>query len=234
MAITSADIAEAAALAAFLADRAEALGRRVGLPVTTALTTDDNTLAGTVTLDFSRVRDPSITLPGALARLAAELVALAAGVDCTISASTAGATLTLGGSVVVATPAPDPEGPPPVPTDLTATAVSDTAIRLAWVTPNDNTIDISTERSLDGVTWAGLGLVNSTVLAVLDTSLTPETEYHYRVRAGNGAGYSAYTDPVSATTQATRPRRAYGPCASALPSRPRRRTTPTSSTPARR
>jgi hypothetical protein len=121
----------------------------------------------------------------------------AAGFDLVIAASAAHPTALAEAAVTVESL------PPPAPTNLTATAVSSTAIRLTWTTPNDNTVDISTERSLDGVTWAGLGLVNSTVLAVQDTSLTPETEYHYRVRARNGAGDSAYTDPVSATTQAT-------------------------------
>jgi hypothetical protein len=99
-------------------------------------------------------------------------------------------------------PWPYPLDAPPVPTNLTATVLSSTAIRLTWGTPNDSGVDVSVERSLDGATWASLGLVNSTVLAVLDTALTPETAYRYRVRARNGAGYSAYTDPVSATTQA--------------------------------
>jgi hypothetical protein len=125
--------------------------------------------------------------------------------------------------------APPSGGVPLSPTNLVATAVSDTVIRLTWVTPNDNTIDVSVERSLDNVTWTSLGSVNSVVLAVLDTSLTPETEYHYRLHAHNQAGYSAYTNSVSATTEATP-----SPNASELPSRSGRRIILTSSMPPRR
>lgn len=91
--------------------------------------------------------------------------------------------------------------PPPAPTDLTATALSSTAIRLTWTT-GGGTADWAIERSLDGATWTQIGTVPGGATEATDNTLAPETAYHFRVRAFNSAGYSAYSNTASATTRA--------------------------------
>jgi fibronectin type 3 domain-containing protein len=92
---------------------------------------------------------------------------------------------------------------PGVPTGLSATANSDTAIALTWTAVSGAT-HYDVERSLDnGASWSAAGTIATA--SFTDTGLTPSTTYTYHVRAGNGTGSSAYSSPASATTQAAIP-----------------------------
>ncbi|MEM1042188.1 MAG: T9SS type A sorting domain-containing protein [Bacteroidota bacterium] len=93
--------------------------------------------------------------------------------------------------------------PPVAPTGLGATAVSPTAIDLAWT---DNASDESAYEVERGASVGGPFLLLSTEAADAttygDTGLSPETESCYRVRATNPAGASAYSNVACATTPA--------------------------------
>jgi hypothetical protein len=104
MAITAADETEAAALVAYLEDRLPALGRRIGVPIVAALAADGNAVAGTLTPDAAAARDHSVTTAAALARLATEARALAAGVDGDLTITAGATALTVAATLVVATP----------------------------------------------------------------------------------------------------------------------------------
>lgn len=94
---------------------------------------------------------------------------------------------------------------PPAPTDLAATAASDTAIDLAWEAGGDGAATFAVERGEDAVTFAEIDTTAGDTTEYSDTGLDPETEYTYRVRALNQAGYSAYSDTDSATTEMAAP-----------------------------
>lgn len=94
---------------------------------------------------------------------------------------------------------------PPAPVNLAATAASDSAIDLAWEAGGDGAAAFHVERAPDGATYAEIGTTAGDTTAYADTGLDAETEYTYRVRARNQAGYSAYCAPDSATTEASGP-----------------------------
>jgi hypothetical protein len=86
------------------------------------------------------------------------------------------------------------------PRDLTATAVSYSEIDLSWNDVADES-EYRVERSPDGAgEWSPLGTTAADVTHFENVSLSPETDYYYRVVAVNDAGESVPTQPVSATT----------------------------------
>ena len=96
---------------------------------------------------------------------------------------------------------------PAPPTGLTATPAPGSptllpAVGLVWtnnaIRPGANTIVI--ERATDSSFGADRTVfsVPATVRAFTDSSVTPRTTYHYRVRAENAAAYSAWSNPVTA------------------------------------
>jgi hypothetical protein len=99
------------------------------------------------------------------------------------------------------TPAPQP---PAAPQSLTATAVSSTQINLAWADQSGNETGFKVERSTDGVSFTQVATTGANVAAYGATGLAAGTTYHFRVRAYNGDGNSAYTNSaVAATPQGT-------------------------------
>ncbi|MGW0433240.1 hypothetical protein ACWDV4_11970 [Micromonospora sp. NPDC003197] len=101
-----------------------------------------------------------------------------------------------------ATPAP-----PTALTNLTATAVAagtDAAtVELSWTEPSGSAVSGCTiQRATDPSFTAGLATfsVTSASHCFSNTGLTRGTTYYYRIRAGNAAGLSAFTAPVSVTT----------------------------------
>ncbi len=97
---------------------------------------------------------------------------------------------------------------PGAPTDLTATASSQTAINLSWTAPSDDggsaitgyRIQVSTNGSTN---WTNLvGNTNSTTTTYTHTGLAAGTTRHYRVRARNTVGWSDASIPANATTEA--------------------------------
>ena len=89
---------------------------------------------------------------------------------------------------------------PPAPTNLSATAVSSSQINLSWTDNAANESGFRIERSADGAAFTEIGVVTANVTTYADTSLSPATQYRYRVRAYNAIGPSPFTAPKSATT----------------------------------
>jgi len=93
------------------------------------------------------------------------------------------------------------EGPPPTPSGLTAAALSTSEIRVRW-----NDVDGETQfkirRSSDGVDFYALDPVFPAANATswTDAGLAAGESRHYKIRAENDAGVSAYSAAVSATT----------------------------------
>ncbi len=87
------------------------------------------------------------------------------------------------------------------PSELTATAVSDSQIDLHWIDNSDNEGEFRIERDTSpafaspvvAATWA-----DSTTFS--DVGLSPGTTYYYRVRARNATESSGYSNTATATT----------------------------------
>lgn len=89
---------------------------------------------------------------------------------------------------------------PNAPANLSAVSVSTTQINVSWVDNALNESSFQLERSLDGVSFTKLADLAANINSFQNTGLNPATTYHYRVRAINAAGASAYTNVDSATT----------------------------------
>jgi hypothetical protein len=109
--------------------------------------------------------------------------------------------------VKVEVPADQPPPPPLTPTDLVATTVDDTGIKLTW--NYDEALDLTgfrLERGDEACTEASfvqLALLPKTVREFTDTGLTAETTYCYRLQAyliGPASANSTYSATVTATT----------------------------------
>ena len=87
------------------------------------------------------------------------------------------------------------------PTELTATAVSSSGIDLTWQDNSSNEVSFHLQRRIDGTPdWGPLGMTHAGVNRIRDDFLPSGSTYHYRVRAFDGAEYSAFSNEASATT----------------------------------
>ena len=94
--------------------------------------------------------------------------------------------------------------PPAAPTNLTATALSCTQIRLTWQDNADNEDGFAIERSRNGTIFAQIGTIGANQTTFIDTvpAVTPDVRpptYWYRVRAFNDVGYSDYSNTARVT-----------------------------------
>jgi len=95
---------------------------------------------------------------------------------------------------------------PAAPGNLTATAVSNKRINLAWLDNSANEDSFIIERRKGGSTgspageYAQVGVVAANNKIFSDQNLAAGTEYFYRVRTVNGGGPSDYSNLASATT----------------------------------
>jgi fibronectin type 3 domain-containing protein len=96
---------------------------------------------------------------------------------------------------------PASAGPPAAPTNLSAAASSGTQVTLNWTDNSTNESAFLVERKTGvGGTYTQIGQTTAGVATFVDTGLATNTQYFYRVRATNAAGFSAYSNEASVTT----------------------------------
>jgi fibronectin type 3 domain-containing protein/lysophospholipase L1-like esterase len=109
---------------------------------------------------------------------------------------------------VVFTPSTSPNQPPPppaAPTNVSATALSSSDVRLTWSDVGGEA-GYRIQRAPAGTdSWATVGFASRDMLAHTDTGLTPSTSYDYRVVAASHYQDSAPSTVASVTTQAAPP-----------------------------
>jgi hypothetical protein len=93
--------------------------------------------------------------------------------------------------------------PPTAPTGLTAMAVSENQIDLAW-TNGDNATGLEVQRSVDAMSFTTIATLDPAEISYSDSGLSHSTSYTYRVMAFNSDG-SATSETDSATTNAPSP-----------------------------
>lgn len=100
---------------------------------------------------------------------------------------------------------PLPSNPPADPSNLSANAVSDTQINLAWQDNSSDEDNFQIDRC-QGLECSDFFLLHQTagpnVTSFNDTGLPASTPFRYQVRATNAGSNSNYTTPVDVTTQA--------------------------------
>ncbi|MGH9601159.1 MAG: choice-of-anchor D domain-containing protein, partial [Terriglobales bacterium] len=92
---------------------------------------------------------------------------------------------------------------PAAPSNLTATAVSESRIDLSWTDNAHNEDGLRIERSLDASSFSEIAAVAANQTTYASTGLSSGTTYHYRVRAYNVLGSSDYSGVATATTLAS-------------------------------
>jgi galactose oxidase len=90
---------------------------------------------------------------------------------------------------------------PAAPINLVLNVASKTTINLSWTDSSANEDGFKIERSLDGRTFTQIATVAANVTTYSNTGLTCATFYHYRVRAFNANGNSAYSNTAKRKTQ---------------------------------
>jgi len=99
-----------------------------------------------------------------------------------------------------------PPKPPNAPSDLVATAVSETQVDLTWNDNANNENGFLIQRKVGaGGTFVDLDTVGANVESYPDTSCDPSTTYCYQVRAYNSYGDSAWSNEDCATTSGPAP-----------------------------
>ncbi|MFN2377872.1 MAG: fibronectin type III domain-containing protein [Candidatus Binatia bacterium] len=111
----------------------------------------------------------------------------------------------VGSNAILDCPIPKP-AEPTAPTDLSAMAVSPTAVTLEWVdgSTDETAFNIQRKTGLEGE-FARIGTVDAEVNTFADFSALPSTTYFYRVRAVNEVGRSTFSNIASATTPDSQP-----------------------------
>ncbi len=90
--------------------------------------------------------------------------------------------------------------PPAAPTNLAATTLSSSSIRLNWTDNASNEAGFKVERSPEGATWLQVAVAGPNVATWTNNSLAAGTTYYYRVRAYEGSANSAFSNDASAAT----------------------------------
>ncbi len=91
--------------------------------------------------------------------------------------------------------------PPGAPGNLRVVEVDATQVRLAWDAPTGTVTIYEIERSDgDDTNFVQLGTTSGTTRTHSDREVDAEAIYYYRVRAGNGAGFSGWSGVLEANT----------------------------------
>ena len=110
------------------------------------------------------------------------------------------------GTTLVTSPAPPPPSPPPAgpaaPTGLTATAVSSRRIDLTWIDQATNESGFHVQRATGSTTFTTIANLGPDAAAFSDTTVSPNTNYTYRIEVYNASGTA-----LSSTVNVKTPRR---------------------------
>jgi hypothetical protein len=99
-----------------------------------------------------------------------------------------------------------PETAPDAPTNVTASASSDSQIDVGWTASTGSVTEYRIERKTGASgSYSQIQIVSGGTTSFADTGLLASTEYFYRVLACNTGGCSAPSTEASATTQAGTP-----------------------------
>jgi glucose/arabinose dehydrogenase len=90
--------------------------------------------------------------------------------------------------------------PPAAPTGLTAAAISNTRVDLAWTDNSANETGFRVERRVVGGTFAPLNTTGANIRAYSDLAAVAGTTYEYRVLATDGTLFSAASNTATVTT----------------------------------
>lgn len=90
---------------------------------------------------------------------------------------------------------------PNAPSNLTATAKTETAIDLSWTDNSINEDAFEIQRKIDAGPFEALATTGISIRSYADTGLTPGKTYTYRVRAVNAYGVSAWSSEQSVSLE---------------------------------
>ena len=91
--------------------------------------------------------------------------------------------------------------PPAAPSNLGATAMSESRIDLAWQDNANNESGYRVDRSTNQVNWTTIANLGANATTYSNTGLSAATTYYYRVSANNSAGSSAYASAQATTDE---------------------------------
>src|SRR6266403_2153970 len=91
------------------------------------------------------------------------------------------------------------------PSNLDATPISSTQLRLNWRDNSGNEAGFRVARSLDGTHFSLIASTRANATSYSDSGLTSARKYRYRIRASNSIAVSQWTAVVSATTLSDNP-----------------------------
>jgi fibronectin type 3 domain-containing protein len=89
---------------------------------------------------------------------------------------------------------------PLAPEDLTATPLSNSQIRIRWIDQSNNEQNFIVESSSNGSAFSTLANLPANTTEYIVSSLQPQTNYSFRVKAVNRLGSSAFSNVASTTT----------------------------------
>jgi len=91
---------------------------------------------------------------------------------------------------------------PTAPTNLVATGIGPSLVKLTWTATSTSTTSFVVDRSTDGVNFTTVATgISAAATTWTDTSvLSANTEYYYRIRAVSSAGASPNSNVANATT----------------------------------
>lgn len=105
-------------------------------------------------------------------------------------------------AVTAAFRSPPATSAPAAPTGLTGSVTAHDAVSLNWSDQSSDESGFTLERAVATGSFTTRATLASSTKSFVDTGLTATTAYHYRLRAYNNAGTSAWSGTVSATTPA--------------------------------
>ena len=92
------------------------------------------------------------------------------------------------------------------PTEMAATAVSNSIIHLSWLDNSTRETGYLVQRRLDRLSdWVSIARTDANVSVFADTGLRPATTYHYRVRTFSDTESSDFSNEVMAATRGASP-----------------------------